>query len=155
MSIAVEYVKPTDELLQHVADNMREADAIECMASSGRSPLDALTSGVVISNHCSVVMVGGVPCAVVGLVITSLVSGHGVPWMLATDDAVKHRRVFIDNCKQGLCDMLKVCPNLVNYVHAENKLSVKWLRWMGFTILPSEPTGVNGAHFHKFYIGEC
>lgn len=152
---SVKYVKPNEELVQYIADNMRHADAVECYEMSGLSPREALDKGIESSSYVSVVIVNKVPCAIVGLTIISAVTGLGVPWLLATHDAVKNKRVFINNCKQGVDDMLKICPNLFNYVHAENKLSVKWLRWMGFTIEESQPMGHNGAMFHKFYIGEC
>lgn len=151
----VKYVEPTDILLQYVADNMRAADALECKLMSGTSPIDALKNGAKFSHYCSVVVIDNIPCAVAGLVVVNMLGGVGVPWLLATDDAVKNRRVFIKNCKQGVQDMLKICPNLMNLVHAENKLSIRWLKWMGFTIMPSEPVGKDGAPFHKFYIGDC
>lgn len=134
---------------------MRAADALECKLLSGSSPMEALTKGAKMSHHCSVVVVNDKPCAVVGLVITSMLTGTGVPWLLATDYAVENKRVFINNCKKGVDEMRTVCPNLMNYVHAENRLSIKWLKWMGFTIEPSQPIGVDRAHYHKFYIGDC
>lgn len=131
---------------------MREEDVEECKQMSGDSPLVALQRGVSISSYSSVIVLDGTPCAVVGLVVRSVISGEGVPWMLATRAAVKHRRIFINNCKAGLSDMLNVCPNLSNYVHAKNVVSVRWLKWMGFTMEPSEPIGVDGSHFHRFYL---
>jgi hypothetical protein len=153
--MSVRYVIPNDELLRYVADNMREADALECQLLSGQTPLQALQRGSKMSHHCSVVVVNGRPCAVVGLVVTSVLTGTGVPWLLATDYAVKQRRIFINNCKQGLDDMMQVCPNLKNFVHADNTTSIRWLKWMGFTVEPSQPIGKDGAHFHRFYIGDC
>lgn len=155
MSMQVKYIQPNENLLQYVADNMRAADALECELLSGLSPMEALTKGVEMSHHCSVVVIDGKPCGVVGLVVINILGGTGVPWLLATDDAVKYKRIFINNCKQGVEDMRTVCPNLMNFVHADNKLSIKWLKWMGFTIEPSEPIGKDGAHFHKFHIGDC
>lgn len=153
--MSVKYVEPNDKLLQYVADNMRAIDKLECVEGSGSTPMEALKRGVKTSSHCSVVVIDGRPCAVVGLVIVNYLQGIGVPWLLATNDAVENKRVFISHCKQGLDDMKTICPNLVNYVHVDNYLSIKWLKWMGFTIDPSEPRGHSGAHFHKFYIGEC
>ena len=100
--------------------------------------MEALTKGVEVSHHCSVVVIDGKPCAVVGLVVLNILTGTGVPWLLATYDAIKYRRIFINNCKQGVEDMMTVCPNLMNFVHADNTLSIKWLKWVGFTIKPSQ-----------------
>jgi len=150
----VKYVEPNADLLKYVADNMRQADALECKLLSDLTPIQALTRGAEMSDYCSVVVIDGEPCAVVGLVVLNHLGGVGVPWLLATHGALKNRRIFINRCKQGVEDMRTVCPNLMNFVHADNKLSVRWLRWMGFTIEPSTPMGPNGAHFHKFHIGD-
>lgn len=152
--MSVKYVKPHDNLIRYVADNMREADKIECRLASGLSPMEALLKGVEASQYCSVVVINGRPCAVVGLTIISLLSGVGVPWMLATHDAVKNRRVFINNSRQGVEDMRSICPNLFNYVHVDNTISIRWLKWMGFKFDEPQAIGHNGAMFHKFYIGD-
>lgn len=151
----VEFVKPTDEMIKYIADNMRAADALEVWEMSGQTPIVSIEKGLKLSRYSSVALVNGIPCAVFGLVIVDILTGTGVPWLLGTDYAVKHRRVFLENCKQGLDQMLQTCPNLFNYVHAENKISVRWLKYMGFTIEDPVPMGRNGAMFHKFSIGDC
>ena len=154
MTSVVKYVKPNAELLQYVEDNMREIDKLECREMSGNSPIDALNKGIELSQYATVVVIDNEPCAVVGLSIVSAVNGLGVPWLLATESAVRNKRVFVNNAKQGVDDMRTVCPNLVNYVHEDNKLSIRWLKWMGFTIEESQPLGFNGAMFRRFYIGD-
>lgn len=151
----VKYVKPNDNLIRYVANNMRYADKIECQLASGLSPLQALQKGVNESQYSSVVIINNKPCAIAGLTVVNVLLGVGVPWMLATHDAVKNRRVFINNSRQGVQDMLEICPNLFNYVHVENKVSIRWLKWMGFKFDEPVAIGHNGAMFHKFYIGDC
>lgn len=151
----VKFVKPNDELLQYVAAHMRSIDILECKEMSGKSPIRALTEGVKMSELSAVVVVDGRPCAAIGLCIVSHLTGTGVPWMLATDDAVKNRRAFIEHTRTGLQEMMGICPNLFNYVHEDNKASIRWLKWMGFTIEQSSPMGENGAMFRRFKIGVC
>lgn len=149
----VEFRKPTHGALTHIADNMRKADRAEVWEMSQHTPCQSLRNGVKVSDHASVITINGVPCAVVGLVVVSLLTGTGVPWLLGTNDAVKYRRVFLEKCHQGIADMLTVCPHLYNYVHADNKISVRWLEHMGFQLQAPRPMGINGALFHKFTMG--
>ncbi len=151
----VKFEKPTDEMIKHIADNMRAADALEVWEMSRQTPLQSIEEGLKLSKFSSVAVINGTPCAVFGLVVVDILTGTGVPWLLGTDYAVKHRKVFLENCKQGLDQMLQTCPNLFNYVHSDNKISVRWLKYMGFKIEKALPIGTDGALFHRFSIGDC
>lgn len=151
----VDFVKPTDEMIEYIAANMRDADALEVWEMCRHTPLQSIRAGLDISKFSTVAVINGIPCAVFGLVVVDILSGTGVPWLLGTDYAVEQRRVFLKHCKQGLGQMLDICPNLFNYVHADNKISVRWLKYMGFNIEKALPIGTNGAMFHKFSIGDC
>lgn len=153
--MSVKFVKPNDELLQYVAEHMRDIDVLECKELSGRSPVEALVEGVKISDFSSVVVINGRPCAVIGLTVISYLTGTGVPWMLATYDAVENRRLFVRHSSAGLAEMMTTCPNLVNYVHEDNTIAIRWLKWMGFSIEQSKPMGENDAMFCRFTMGNC
>lgn len=151
----VKFIKPNDELLRYVAANMRDIDIMECQELSGQSPMDALVKGIEISDYSAVITLNGRPCAVIGLNVVNALTGTGVPWMLATYDAVEHRRVFINHSRIGLDWMRQICPNLTNFIHEDNTIGIRWLKWMGFDIEQSQPMGENGAMFRKFTIGDC
>lgn len=151
----VKFVKPNDEDIKYIAENMRGADALEVWEMSRHTPLQSIEEGLKLSKFSSVAVINGTPCAVFGLVIVDILTGTGVPWLLGTDYAVQQKRVFLKYCKQGLYQMLCTCPNLFNYVHAENRISVRWLKYMGFKVEKALPIGANGALFHKFSIGDC
>jgi hypothetical protein len=153
--VLVKFVKPTDEMVMFIAENMRHADVREVWEMSRQTPLESIEEGLELSNYSAVAVINDIPCAVFGLTIVDMLTGTGVPWLLGTDYLVKHRSVFLKNGKQGLDQMLKVCPNLFNYVHAENKTSVRWLKYMGFKVEDATPIGVDGALFHRFSIGDC
>jgi len=40
--------------------------------------------------------------------------------------------------------------HLINFVHAENEVSIQWLRALGFTIHKAVPHGPHGSLFHPF-----
>lgn len=86
--------------------------------------------------------------------VINVLTGLGIPWLLGTDDAVRNKRVFINHSKQALEEMKSICPNLFNFVHEDNTVNIRWLKWLGFKFDEPEPIGKNGAMFRRFYIGK-
>ena len=57
----------------------------------------------------------------------------GVPWFL-TSENFKPTREFIRKSPSVIADMFVEDTNvLVNYIHKDNKKSIKWLKWLGFS----------------------
>ncbi len=129
---------------------MRKADREEIIASSWRAPYEALRDSVSRSSFAVVVEIDGVPVTILGLVVHDILSGCGVPWLLSSEHALKHKRQFLELSPPAIQEMLSICPKLVNYVHSENKISIRWLKWLGFVIEDAKPVGVNGEMFHRF-----
>jgi hypothetical protein len=152
MSEVVKFVKPTKELIEALAADMRQADVDEIWASNHHTPIEALTNGLAISDRCAVVTVDGEPCVMLGLVIRDILSGSGVPWLLGTEAALKHKRKFLTQVPAVIDEMLNICPRLFNYVHADNKVSIKWLKRVGFTLDDPAPYGRDKESFHRFYL---
>lgn len=149
----VEYKKPTQDMIQYVADNMRQQDRDEILASHGYTPINALNEGVEASDFCTAVYINGELIAILGLVITSMITGHGVPWLLGTDGVVTHSREFLLNSKDVVNELKRKCPNMYNYVHDKNTVSIRWLKWLGFNLEPARPFGVAGEKFIRFTMG--
>ena len=152
MSEEVKFVRPTDELVEFIAVNMRQADVDEIWASHRHLPYESLMSGWDLSHSSIVVTVNDEPCVMMGLVIRDILSGAGTPWLLGTDNALKYKRHFLTQVPAVIDEMLTTCPRLFNYVHIENKVSIRWLKRIGFTIDEPAPYGVAGELFHKFYL---
>ncbi len=148
----VQLVKPTLDMVESIAADMRQADAAEVWASHGHTPIQAVMAGWKLSQYSVVVMVNDEPCVIMGLVSRDLLSGIGTPWLLGTEKALNHAREFFRLSPPVINDMLKVCPRLFNYVHADNKVSIKWLKWIGFIIDEPIPHGINGELFHRFHL---
>lgn len=154
MSISgVEYLKPTTELVTYIAENMRDEDRDEVWASDNYTPLEAMMTGWKLSDYCVIISVNGEPCVMIGLLQRDILTGRGIPWMLGTDGSVKYRSKFLSVVPGIMKQMLSICPNLYNYVHVKNKVSIRWLKRIGFTLCDPAPYGCDGELFHKFYIG--
>lgn len=129
---------------------MRQADLAEVFAT-GTDPVRALHEGIRRSVHCWVATVDGRPACVFGVApIGSLLSDTGAPWMLGTDLITQHQRAFMRRSPRYIAHMLDAFSHLLNFVHAENEPSVRWLKRMGFTLHEPAPHGPNGALFHRF-----
>ena len=148
----VEFRKPTPEAIQFIAENMREADRIEVWASNRHTPLEALEISMRRSKKSLIVYGDGIPLTALGIVLRGFLSDVGIPWLLSTEQALKHRKQFLKLSPPVIEEMLDICPKLINYVHAENKLSIRWLKWLGFTIDDPTPLKTTGELFHKFHM---
>jgi hypothetical protein len=129
---------------------MREADKVEVMASCGRSPVDALYESVYGSTRCWTGMVDDKPAFIFGVAPLSLMGGVGSPWLLGTDKVLEVKREFLENSKPYVAEMWLLFPTLKNFVDVRNKVSIRWLKWIGFSMLEPIPYGINGELFHPF-----
>ena len=149
----IRFVKPTTALVHRIADNMRGEDAAEVWAASHHTPLESLLASWAASEFCTVALSAeGEPLVMFGLVRRDLVSDRGVIWMLGADTSRAHKKEFLLQTPKVISQMLLVCRRLHNMVHSKNRASLRWLRWLGFTILPPRPHGPDGELFHEFYI---
>lgn len=153
--MGVRFVKPNINLVTYIADNMRAADADEVWASNRHTPVESLMKGWNVSDFCTVAVVNDDPCVMFGLVVQTLMGGQGVPWLLGADNVLKYKQQFFHQTPKVVDEMLRVCPRLVNYVHDQNTVSIKWLRWAGFTMGDPAPYGVGGDLFRRFHKERC
>jgi len=148
----IEFVKPTIEMIESIADDMRQADIDEVWASNHLTPLESLVMGWHMSDLSTVAMCHGEPLVMIGLVKRDILSGTGVVWMLGANRAMNYKKEFFRQTEQVISEMLTICPYLCNMVHSKNKNSIAWLKWLGFTIEEPVPHGPDDELFHKFYL---
>lgn len=130
--------------------DMREQDAKEVLASSGLEPLRALQESFRVSKECyTIVHEDG---SIVGMFGVSNVGGHfGCPWLLGTDKLVETRRVMLPVAAKWVEEKVNEHAVLLNYVHADNKVSIKWLKSLGFKFTKLiEQYGVGKEPFYQF-----
>jgi hypothetical protein len=108
---------------------MRQEDVVECLAN-GRSPRDAMKSGYLFSSPCLTVEWSGVPVVMFGVVASRYI------WLLGTPDIEKIQRPFLRQSRRVVAALNRRFPVLLNQVHRDNAVHIKWLRWCGFTFDP-------------------
>ncbi len=127
---------------------LRKSDYDELKACSADSPEEQLRDSWETSDMIWTIWVGDTVAGVFGC------AGHegrfGVPWMLGSDLTKKVRKVFIVDAKNYVEIMLDKYKRLVNFVHVDNKQSIRWLKWIGYTVLDPIPYGDFGKMFHPF-----
>lgn len=131
--------------------NLRESDRLECEAygdEEGIAP--GIRRSVERSTHCWTVWINGELAAILGVAPLNLLTGLGSPWMLGTPVLDRHARVLVQQTPRYIETMREAFPHLVNFVHAKNTTSVRWLRRLGFTLYPPQPYGRLGEPFHPF-----
>ena len=130
--------KDTDpDIMQLVLDmELRDIDIDECRLIGSLDPLESIMRGVIASGpiYCRAGfnVKTGLPEFVFGVAATDTPIA-GSPWMLATKD-FKITKDWLKMCRNTIFPQMDATfPILQNFVHKENKDSIAWLRWLGFT----------------------
>lgn len=118
-----------------LAPRLRKADQDEAWAAGGQSPLEALTDCVGGSRYAFAIEHDGLVLAIFGGADgPAHLPGVGVPWLLASDDLLAHRRWFARN-SLGIVEMVaRHYATLWNLVDTRNVAHVRWLAWCGFEL---------------------
>lgn len=87
-----------------------------------------------------------------GLATGSALNAEGAPWMVGTTRTERYPRELVREARPYIARMLTAAPLLANAVDARNSRSIRWLKRIGFTILPAMPLGAAGLPFHPFYM---
>jgi hypothetical protein len=144
-------IRPTEAGDAHeLAQRLRASDAHEVRAYGHLDPVHACERSVGQSLLCWTAFINGELAAILGCAPVSVVSGIGSPWMLGTPVLDAHSRVLVRSTPGYIAKMLKAFPHLVNYVHADNLTSQRWLQRLGFAMYAATPFGALGEPFHRF-----
>lgn len=134
-----------------ITADLREADRRECLAQTLLEPEDAIAMVMRAAVRAWTGTVNGVPACLFGVSRGALVGADvGTPWLVGTPLIEQYERSFLRRNRDMVREMSTLFPRLENYVDIRNQKSVRWLRWLGFTIHEAEPHGPLGRRFHRF-----
>lgn len=125
---------PTQRDLASVALNMREADVLECKLMGQHTPLDALTEGVELSAWSFAAIVEDEPVCIFGVASDGLLADEGCPWLLSVNGIEKHAKAMLIGTRAYLSRMRQEYETLSNYVLADNRSAIRYLKWCGFDV---------------------
>ena len=131
-------------------ESLRPADLAECLAYGDADVLGGIRDSLRRSMLCWTAEIDGELAAVLGVAPINFIGGVGAPWMLGTLVLDAHARILVRETPDYIARMLRAFPHLINFVHAENATSIRWLRRLGFTLHAPQPYGRAGALFRRF-----
>lgn len=145
----IEPAKP--EHVPFLARMMRQADRDEVWAIAHYTPEEALRISLAESCEAYSVIYQAYCIAMFGVTRYSLLSDIGVVWMFGSDALSKKPVLALRNTLKYVKAMKKSggFRVLVNMVDARHTLTLNWLKWAGFEIMPAVPYGVEGRPFHE------
>lgn len=129
---------------------LRRADREEIDALTGRDPQAMLAESVARSASAWAGRADGALVCLFGVVPVSLTGVTGIPWLLGSDAVAAYGRPFLRRNRAYVRAMLRDFPVLANVVDARNAVSIRWLRWLGFTLGTPQPMGIKGLPFIPF-----
>ena len=132
-------IATTDDIA-YISQHLRESDKKEIWASHRRLPQDLLLLS--FESFCAA---DARPFCLFGC---NEERNVGVPWLLATDEINFHSTFFLRQSRRILALWLDNYEMLTNYIHAENTLSIEWLKWLGFDFM--ETLKINDEDFIRF-----
>ncbi len=136
-----------------VAANMRQEDRDECFALSGTNAVQSLFSSYFISNPCmTIVSRHGQPMGMWG--VSRICKTSGRVWMLGCKNMLDDSRDKYEFLRQSRIELKKLhqqFPVLFNYIDARNTVHLRWLKFMGFSIIKKhEKFGYENLPFYEF-----
>lgn len=146
----IEIIPAAMDHVAPIAERMRPADVAEVLASSGKSPHEALMFSLTGSSQAWTAALDGQPEVMFGVADLNILTGLGAPWLLGTDAVERNYRQFLRRSLSWREQLSERYSVLRNFVDDRNEVSKRWLSWMGFTLFDPIPVGVNGEMFRMF-----
>lgn len=138
MKIRIVPVEPWH--VEAVGSQMRVADVREVWELGGLSPFEAIEQSLAHEGIHFTALFDGEPAAIFGVVHPSILAAVGIPWLLGTPLLERYWRAFAKASRDVMDELKTRYPVMTNVTHAENTLSVRWLRWLGASF------DINGIH---------
>lgn len=132
--------------------DLREIDKLECRASVGREPKEVLRLSIAASTAgLWVIEVDGKVEGVFGL--APIADKVVAPWLLMTEKVHTVKVQFLRTARALIGIWMQKNNALMNYVAADNKQTIRWLKWIGFTIIDTQPITLHdpNVEFYPFY----
>lgn len=134
----------------YVAARLRAQDRREIAALGQGRPREVILHSLSQALWSRAICMRGKAIAVYGLgsSATNLV---GLPWLLGTDQLDQLGTAFVRESRAIVDEMLAASPALVNFVHANNEKSLRWLGWLGFHLVEPVTIAATGEPFVPFW----
>lgn len=128
--------QPTEADIVHLAAHMRQDDINDLRVVGWEDNAEAIRLSIARSDprYLSVVEVDGELLCIFGCATESLLSPVGIPWLLCTDAMTRYIKEATVKTRLVVRYMLNGWPVLQNVVDARNKMTIRWLKSIGFAM---------------------
>jgi hypothetical protein len=150
MTWAVEITPVTEQDMEDLLANIREADLEESRAATPLEPKTALRLSVNMSEEAYAGKVNGQLVCIFGVARKSMLSDEGIPWLVGTDLVERYGILVAKRSRNMVRLWRNKYTSMRNFVYVKNAISIRWLKWLGFTIHEPVPYGIKGLLFHPF-----
>jgi hypothetical protein len=140
----------TLDAIDYVLEHLSRADRAEMLAAGLQDPPEVFALAAREAAQAGAVYADGEPVALFGVNAMLGEPDRGIVWMIATDKFAESGVAGAVLSRQVVGQMRARFAVLSNWVHAEHRRAIRWLKWLGFHVKP-EPVGPNGA-FLEFEI---
>ena len=137
----------------YIASNLRDADKLEFYRVTGeRDALDNIIFGLNADRSITYCIHSDEnPIALVGCIEKQ---DFKIVWACGTNEVSRYPKGFVAETKKLLERHKSEFKPYLNYVDAENKNAIRYLRHVGFKILDAIPYGKLDCKFHPFIWGK-
>lgn len=144
---------PNEDDLKYLARHMRKIDLDELEVTSDMTPLEAVEYSVKHSDpdFLMAAFEDGKLLCIWGCVRCGLLSDCGVPWLLCTQDISPYMKELIQSTRHVVRMMSKRYRTLTNVIDVRNKMTIRWLKMVGFTF-KTEPEYREGFPLLRFEV---
>lgn len=121
-------------------------------ASNGFSSFEGLNRSLQVSEKAWVGFNGHTPFGFWG--VAKIEDRIGSPWFLGTDTMMESSKTVAHRTRFYVNEFFENYDFLYNYVHEENVVSMRWLKWIGFVLEEPKPYGIKGDMFRRFMLSK-
>jgi hypothetical protein len=140
-------VRPT---LQGDTFELKQEDKDEVLYSHGFQPSEAIALSIENSLVCFTVLIDEKPEIIFGINPLSILGNSAIIFLLSSDRIndigvrfARHSRKYVDY-------FLSYYGHLFNYIHVDNKTTIKWLRSLNASFDSPKPYGLHHKLFMRF-----
>lgn len=134
--------------VEAMAPHLRAIDKRELWVGAGMLPYEGLLFSYENSETFTVIAPDeDVPILMFGIGRARLLDGHRCVWLLGTDKMQEIKKRFVKD-SSDILHLLASGDTVYNHVIEGNELSLRWLKWLGFSIDDPKPYGWLNKKFH-------
>lgn len=149
------YRTPTEADIKYLTENLRREDRRELTGLTGYDVEAEIRHCIRMSEYCWACALGDKTLAAFGVICVNPIERHGIVWMLASEEAAKHKIYTGKWTRKGIDAFRKDWAYLYNWVDEGNEETIKWLKWIGADVHPARPRGIYNKRYHLFtFMGE-